>query len=141
MLLVAGFHNFGTIEACDETHYDLSIFFDGEKVLYYDYQERQTVKTLPDFADPVVVPDLSKPASRAQNTCKQALAILSEAHMNPPEELGKLQLKQPFNSIKQAFKEECCIESMYGVSKRVESLWLHPLRGRNTTIQTSNISI
>uniref|UniRef100_A0A3B4EJD6 Ig-like domain-containing protein n=2 Tax=Pygocentrus nattereri TaxID=42514 RepID=A0A3B4EJD6_PYGNA len=90
----AGFHRFGLLQACDGTNADFSVVYDGEKLVYYDYENQRTVLTLPDFADPVEAPDLSKPALRGANVCRQALAVLNEAYMNPPEEL-----EPPWTSI------------------------------------------
>ncbi|KAL6456198.1 hypothetical protein MHYP_G00347400 [Metynnis hypsauchen] len=90
----AGFHRFGLLQACDGTSAEFSAVYDGEKLVYYDYEKQRTVLTLPDFADPVEAPDLSKPALRGENVCRQALAILNEGYMNPPEEL-----EPPWTSI------------------------------------------
>ncbi|XP_066500604.1 H-2 class II histocompatibility antigen, A-K alpha chain-like [Hoplias malabaricus] len=84
---LTGFHRFGVIQACDESSYDFSAVFDGEKLVYYDYVEKRTVASLPEFADPAVVPDLTKEAKKGKNVCKQLLPILSEAFGNPPVEL------------------------------------------------------
>ncbi|XP_066499312.1 H-2 class II histocompatibility antigen, I-E alpha chain-like isoform X3 [Hoplias malabaricus] len=58
---LTGFHRLGLIQGCDESSYDFSVVFDGEKLGYYDYKENRTVPTLPEFADPVIVPDFKAP--------------------------------------------------------------------------------
>ncbi|XP_066499313.1 H-2 class II histocompatibility antigen, A-U alpha chain-like isoform X1 [Hoplias malabaricus] len=84
---LTGFHRFGLIQGCDESSYDFSAVFDGEKLVYYDYVEERTVSALPEFADPAIIPDFSKEAKRWQNTCKQLLDIVNQGCENPPEEL------------------------------------------------------
>ncbi|XP_066499311.1 H-2 class II histocompatibility antigen, A-K alpha chain-like isoform X2 [Hoplias malabaricus] len=87
VLPAAGFHRLGLIQGCDESSYDFSVVFDGEKLGYYDYKENRTVPTLPEFADPVIVPDFSEEAKRGQNTCKQLLDIVNQGSENLPEEI------------------------------------------------------
>ncbi|KAI4901180.1 hypothetical protein NFI96_025063 [Prochilodus magdalenae] len=89
-----GFHRYGIVQACDETSADYSVVYDGEKLLYYDYKNQETVLTLPDFVDPVEPPDLSEAAIRGKNACEDALGILKVGYRNPPE-----RLEPPWTSI------------------------------------------
>ncbi|XP_036434027.1 H-2 class II histocompatibility antigen, A-U alpha chain-like [Colossoma macropomum] len=90
----AGFDRYGWIIGCDETSTRVSFSYNGEIAEYFDYEEKQTVMTLPDFADPIVIADLSKDAYSAQEFCKDTLAVINDAYMNPPEEL-----EPPWTSI------------------------------------------
>ncbi|XP_066500908.1 H-2 class II histocompatibility antigen, A-U alpha chain-like [Hoplias malabaricus] len=84
---LTGFHQFGVIQGCDESSCDFSVVFDGEKLGYYDYKENRMVPTLPEFADPAIIPDFIKEAKRWPNTCKYLQNIVNQGFENLPEEL------------------------------------------------------
>lgn len=63
--------------------------FDGEELYHSDFNKKEAVATLPDFADPLSFPGFYEQAVVNQEIDKQNLAICIKAYKNPREEMGK----------------------------------------------------
>ena len=89
-------HEFVYVIGCfDNGITEVQIEFDGEEVLYVDFERQEIVYTVPLFLvlDPrEMFGDIGvyKDARKAKNTCSAVIAYCKAKEKDPPEERGKL---------------------------------------------------
>ncbi|XP_073701427.1 H-2 class II histocompatibility antigen, A-U alpha chain-like [Garra rufa] len=80
-------HNDFLISGCSETEKEYMTGSDGEEAYHTDFDQKQGVVTLPDFADPICFPGFYEISVEEIEICKQNLAVLIKAYKSPPEEM------------------------------------------------------
>ncbi|XP_056628547.1 H-2 class II histocompatibility antigen, A-U alpha chain-like [Triplophysa dalaica] len=76
---------------CSDTEKEDMYGFDGEEIYHADFNKKEGVVTVPDFADPISFPGFYEQALVNQEIDKQNLAICIKAYKNPREEMDKPQ--------------------------------------------------
>uniref|UniRef100_A0A4W4DQ93 Ig-like domain-containing protein n=1 Tax=Electrophorus electricus TaxID=8005 RepID=A0A4W4DQ93_ELEEL len=84
--LCAGRLKYGISVDCNETSYELSVMYEEEIIVYFDDKEDRVIYTLPDFAAPIMIPDLIKNTHKGGEFCKMALAVLNDVYGRAPED-------------------------------------------------------
>ncbi|KAA0713775.1 II histocompatibility antigen, DP beta 1 chain HLA class [Triplophysa tibetana] len=81
-------HDF-QITGCSDTEKEDMYGFDGEEIYHSDFNKKEGVVTLPEFADPISFPGFYESGVANQEVCKQNLANCNKAYKNPREEMDK----------------------------------------------------
>ncbi|XP_073723478.1 H-2 class II histocompatibility antigen, A-U alpha chain [Misgurnus anguillicaudatus] len=82
-------HNDFKLIGCSDTEKEYLFGFDGEELFHSDFNKKEGVVTVPEFADPVSFPGFYEQGVVDQEVCKQNLAIAIKAYKNPREEMDK----------------------------------------------------
>lgn len=68
---------------------EVSIDLEGDEVAYVDFEKKDSIMTLPDFAETLQWPGAYEWSQQEMATYKNNLDICKKGYKNPPEAQGK----------------------------------------------------
>ncbi|XP_048036062.1 H-2 class II histocompatibility antigen, A-U alpha chain-like [Megalobrama amblycephala] len=75
------------IRACSDTEKEVMIGTDGEEIIHADFNRKEAVVTLPDFAVYITYPGYYDLSVGEMETCKNNLVIFAKGYKNPVEQI------------------------------------------------------